>query len=160
MKRIITICLLVATLLAGAVSMDAKTTKKRSKARTTQTTKVPNDTFTKKYKGNIGPYDVVVTLTFYDYDFDSFVRAHNWKVKGSYVYTAAGNRLNLKGMFSNFAYMPGLTLDEYTPKGKKTAEWFLKALDDADDPWWGAYKGEFKNLTNGNTYNVYLRAIN
>lgn len=159
MKKVITICLLVVTILAGAVSMDAKSTKKRSKAKTTQTTRDSSDTFTKKYKGNIGPYDVVVTLTFYDYNFDSFVRAHNWKVKGSYVYTAAGNRLNLKGDFTQLI-QPAVYLDEYTPKGKKTATWKLTAIEDADDPWFNVYQGEFKNLTNGNTYDVYLKAIN
>ena len=158
MKRIITICLLVATLLAGAVSMDAKSTKKRSKAKTTQTTRNSNDTFTKKYKGNIGPYDVVVTLTYYDYFYDSYLKNTFWEVKGSYVYTAAGNRLNLKGTWSNFG-APHLWLDEYTPKGKKTADWRLEPLLGADG-WFGAFKGEFENLTNGNTYNVYLRAIN
>lgn len=38
MKKIITICFLVVTLLAGGMTMDAKTTKKKSsKARTSQT---------------------------------------------------------------------------------------------------------------------------
>lgn len=37
MKKVITICLLVVTLLAGGMSMDAKTTKKTSKAKTTRT---------------------------------------------------------------------------------------------------------------------------
>lgn len=159
MKRIITICLLVVTLLAGAVSMEAKTTKKRSKARTTQTTSNSNDTFTKKYKGNIGPYDVVVTLTYYDYFYDSYARTKNWNVKGSYVYTAAGNRLNLDGGWSNLG-APRLWLTEYTPKGKKTAVWNLEPVTEAGDAWFGAFKGQFDNLTNGKTYNVYLRAIN
>lgn len=39
MKKIITICLMIVTLLAGGMSMEAKTTKKRSKAKTTQTSK-------------------------------------------------------------------------------------------------------------------------
>lgn len=37
MKRIITICLLAVSLLAGVMSLDAKTTKKKSKTRTNQT---------------------------------------------------------------------------------------------------------------------------
>ena len=37
MKKVITICLLVVTLLAGGMTMDAKTTKKKSKTRTTKT---------------------------------------------------------------------------------------------------------------------------
>ena len=37
MKKVIAICLLVATLLAGSISLDAKTTKKKGKTRTTQT---------------------------------------------------------------------------------------------------------------------------
>lgn len=39
MKKIITICLLVVTLLAGGMTMEAKTTKKKAKAKTTRTTK-------------------------------------------------------------------------------------------------------------------------
>ena len=37
MKKVITICLLVVTLLVGGMTMDAKTTKKKGKARTAQT---------------------------------------------------------------------------------------------------------------------------
>lgn len=37
MKKVITICLLVITLLVGGMSLDAKTTKKKSKARTSLT---------------------------------------------------------------------------------------------------------------------------
>lgn len=39
MKKIITICLLVITLLAGGMTAEAKTTKKKGKARTTQSNK-------------------------------------------------------------------------------------------------------------------------
>lgn len=39
MKKVITICLLVATLFVGGITADAKTTKKNTKARTTQTGK-------------------------------------------------------------------------------------------------------------------------
>ena len=37
MKKVITICLLIVTLLAGGMTMEAKTTKKKGKTRTTQT---------------------------------------------------------------------------------------------------------------------------
>lgn len=36
MKKILTICLLAVAVLAGSMSMDAKTTKKKSKAKTTR----------------------------------------------------------------------------------------------------------------------------
>ena len=36
MKKVITICILAITLLAGGMTMDAKTTKKTTKAKTTQ----------------------------------------------------------------------------------------------------------------------------
>ena len=39
MKKLITICLLAMTLIAGGMTMDAKTTKKKSKVKTTQTAK-------------------------------------------------------------------------------------------------------------------------
>ena len=38
MKRVITICLLVVSIFVGGMTVDAKTTKKKGKARTTQTT--------------------------------------------------------------------------------------------------------------------------
>lgn len=39
MKKLITICLLVVSLIIGGMTLEAKTTKKKSRARTTQTTK-------------------------------------------------------------------------------------------------------------------------
>lgn len=38
MRKFITLCLLVVTLLVGVITVDAKTTKKKAKAKTTQTT--------------------------------------------------------------------------------------------------------------------------
>lgn len=156
MKKLSILFLLV-SLLFGGMSVEAKTTKK-SKARTSQSAKKQDDeTFTKKYKGKIGPYEVIVTLTFYDYDYDSFVSSNNWKVKGSYVYTEAGNKLNLKGDFASLG--PGMTLEEFTPKGKKSAKWYLSSVETNDDPWFDAFEGEFENLSNGKKFKVYLRAI-
>lgn len=42
MKKVIIICLLVVTLLVGGMTIDAKTTKRASKAKTTQTKQSPN----------------------------------------------------------------------------------------------------------------------
>ena len=163
MKKVITICLLVVTLLVGGLTVEAKTTKKKSKIKSSKTTSNSyNNPFTKKYKGYIGPYSVIVTLTFYDYEFDrTYVgNSDNWKVKGSYVYTEAGNKLNLKGDFASLI-TPSLILNEYTPSGKMSAEWYLESdLDASDDPWFGCFRGKFKNLSNGQIYNVYLRALN
>ena len=39
MKKVITICLMVVTLLVGGMTVEAKTTKKKGKARTTQISK-------------------------------------------------------------------------------------------------------------------------
>ena len=154
MKKIIKICLLIAIFIAGGMTMDAKTTIKKTKAKTTRNS---NSSFTKKYKGNIGPYDVTVTLTFYDEDYDSHVRSTNWKVKGSYIYTKAGNKLTLKGDFTSFG--PSLYLTEYTPGGKCSGEWHLAADEEADDPWFGSFDGDFKNLSNGKIYEVHLKSI-
>ena len=40
MKKVITICLLVITLLTGGMTMEAKTTKMNSKNKTSQNTKI------------------------------------------------------------------------------------------------------------------------
>ena len=42
MKKVITICFLVATLLFGGMALEAKTTKKKSKARTSQSSNISN----------------------------------------------------------------------------------------------------------------------
>ena len=55
MKKVITITLLVITLLAGGMTIDAKTTKKKPKARTTQVT----NTFTDFEKQFILPSELV-----------------------------------------------------------------------------------------------------
>ena len=66
MKKIITIALLVVTLLVGGMTMDAKTTKKKPKARTSQTSKKSSsklafefndgDGYVKVYKKSNGKY--------------------------------------------------------------------------------------------------------
>ena len=154
MKKIFTICLLIITFIAGGMTVEAKTTKKKAKARTSQNS---SSSFTQKYKGNIGPYEVMVTLTFYDEDYDSLVRSTNWKVKGSYTYTQAGNKLTLKGNFASFG--PSLHLTEYTSGGKCSGEWNLAANEEAEDPWFGHFNGEFKNLSNGKIYEVNLISV-
>ena len=150
MKKILTVCFLIMTLMAGSMEVDAKSTKK-SKSRSTHRS---SSTFTKHYKGNIGPYDVKVTLTFYDHSYESMINSHSWSVKGSYVYTKAGNKLNLKGGFTT--YEPAtVVLDEYTPKGNHSGEWYLYTDRDAT-----MMEGTFTNVKNGNTYQVYLEEIN
>ena len=42
MKKIITVCLLIVTLLIGGMTMEAKTTKKKAKAKTTQISNISN----------------------------------------------------------------------------------------------------------------------
>ena len=147
--------MLITSLLIGGMTVDAKTTKKKTKAKTTRNA---SSSFTQKYKGNIGPYDVTVTLTFYDEDFDSMVRSTNYKVKGSYVYNKAGNKLELKGNFASIG--PGMWLKEYTPSGRCSGEWSLSSDFDAEDPWFGIFDGEFTNLSNGKVFKVHLTAVN
>lgn len=157
MKKVIAICFLIAILITGGMTTEAKSTKKKAKSKSSHSYRKSDDTtFTKKYKGNIGPYEVIVTLTFYDYDFDSMVRSNNWKVKGSYVYTEARNKLNLKGDFITLAG-PYMQLEEYTPKGRKSATW---SLEGDEDEWFDYFEGDFENLSNGKEYKVYLRAVN
>ena len=136
-------------LVAGSMGVDAKSTKKSKSGSSHRS----SSTFTKHYKGNIGPYDVKVTLTFYNHSYESTINSHSWSVKGSYVYTKAGNKLNLKGGFTTY-YPPTIVLDEYTPKGNHSGEWYLNAGKDA------CYmEGTFTNVKNGNTYQVYLEEI-
>ena len=56
-KKVITICLLVATLLVGAMTIDAKTTKKNTKARTTNSGKT--ETYTELERQFILPSELV-----------------------------------------------------------------------------------------------------
>lgn len=151
MKKIITICLLAVSLFMAGMTIEAKTTKKKSKASSSHG-RYP--TFTKHYKGNIGPYDVKVTLTFYNHSYESTIDSHSWSIKGSYVYTEAGNKLSLKGGFTTL-YPPTIVLDEYTPKGNLSGKWYLEGYRDAS---W--MEGTFTNVKNGNTYQVNLEEIN
>ena len=90
MKKIITICLLVVTFLAGGITMDAKTTKKKAKAKTSQTSrKSPS-------KGNdLGLFNVegkVKTITYSD---DNCLPSP-FKSKKPILFSESGECTNLK----------------------------------------------------------------
>lgn len=57
MRKIITICLLIITIFTGGMSLDAKTSKKKSKARTTN--RVKTETYTELEKQFILPSELV-----------------------------------------------------------------------------------------------------
>ena len=96
MKKAITLCLIIVTLLVCSSTVNAQSIK---------------------YKGTIGPYEVKVILNFIDGGggFPS-------EYEGSYTYTKAGNTLRLKASSNKMA---GTFIEEYTPKGVNSASWHL-----------------------------------
>ena len=131
MKKVITLCLLVITLLIGGMTIEAKTFK---------------------YEGKIGPYDVNVTLK-ETYELHSnAVGGMVTGIEGSYTYVKAGNSLKLKGE-SCFGALYGTFLKEYTPKGKHSGDWDMQGYHAGDK----IMKGTFTNLSNGKKFSIYLK---
>ena len=101
MKKAITICLLAVTLLAGGITMDAKTTKKKAKS-TTQSTKsitVPKNAYgypnplghTYKLVNNgftfIIAFDSPYSVTFdVKYGRDRKIESYGWSQEGDIIY--------------------------------------------------------------------------
>ena len=61
MKKVITICLLVVTLLVGGMTVEAKTTKKKGRTRTTQT-------YSSQWNGDIPPASFLANTFFFGSD--------------------------------------------------------------------------------------------
>ncbi|MCH5223258.1 MAG: hypothetical protein J1E82_04390 [Muribaculaceae bacterium] len=61
MKKIFTICLLIITLLTGGMTMDAKTAKKKAKARSSQTSS--------QWNGDIPSASFLANTFFYGYKY-------------------------------------------------------------------------------------------
>ena len=100
MKKVITICLLVISLLAWCSSVNAQSIK---------------------YKGTIGPYEVKVSLNYIDNG--GGINTFGADFEGSYTYIKAGNTLKLQGHSHR---MTGSDFEEYTPKGVNSASWHLE----------------------------------
>ncbi|MDE5850940.1 MAG: hypothetical protein K2H38_12430 [Muribaculaceae bacterium] len=106
------------------------------------------------YKGTVGPYEVVVKLS---YEVEGFGPRIS-EVSGSYTYTKAGNTLYLSGEMilypgpdsdQNLDY-PIYDLTETTKAGKKSADWVLYTSE-------GGLYG--KMTTKGKTFEVKLKAV-
>ena len=79
MKKLITICLLAMTLIAGGMTMDAKTTKKKTKARTSQT--IPPSK-TKEIQTLLDQYaEAIADMRANDYGFSEEVNRLHDKLK-------------------------------------------------------------------------------
>ena len=131
MKKIITICLLAFTILAGGMTMEAKTFK---------------------YVGKIGPYDVSVTLKETYDEYSNALGASVTGIEGSYTYIKAGNSLNLEGECGG-GNLGGTFLEEYTPKGKHSGTWDMEGYYVGDR----IMKGTFTNLSNGKKFTINLK---
>ena len=131
MKKLFTLYLLIITLLAGGTALEAKTFK---------------------YVGNIGPYDVSVTLKETYEEHSNAVGGMVTGIEGSYTYVKAGNSLKLKGE-CGVGNLEGTFLEEYTPKGKHSARWDMQGYYVGDK----IMKGTFTNLSNGKKFSIYLK---
>lgn len=144
MKKALTFILLLTVFIAGGNCLEAKTTKK----------KATKSGYSMRFKGSIGPYDVNVNLNGYNEDYPpNPCGGLSMDLKGNYTYVKAGNSLSLKGFI---CYGMGLmTLEEYTKSGKHSGTWDLES-----DDGFQTVTGTFTNLSNQNTFDVYLRAVN
>ena len=106
---------------------------------------------TETFTGTIGPYKVIVTLSCYNYGHG--LMGDMCDIKGNYNYLQNGTTLKLKGQYSTGT---GYRLDEFTAKGRKSAEWNFQ--EDFDYP--NRYVGKFKNLSNGQEYEIILKKTN
>lgn len=119
MKKAITICLLVITLLAGGMTMDAKTTKKKgkAKARTTQTT-------SSKWNGDIPSASFLADTFFFGYDHPnngSTFKSHGYTIREEYGSVEAARKEGVCEMeVENYA---------------KTIQLEIKVYDSADGDW-------------------------
>lgn len=102
------------------------------------------------YKGYIGNYQVRVTLKTTTGG-RGMRSSDNWdNVSGKYTYVKAGNTLNLKGK-CYYGMSQTTNLTETTPKGKKSAQWYIEGVPGDD-----YLTGEFTNLSNGQVYTIEL----
>ena len=99
MKKAITICLLVVTLLMGGMTMDAKTTKKKTKARTTQSSKSGTDGASKLNYGTF--FSGKGGIEFRNiWDIESALEKAGFKLKSSstnYKFTCNGTTVEISG---------------------------------------------------------------
>ena len=80
MKKIITICLLVVTLLLGGMTMEAKTTKKKAKAKTASTSSA-------KWNGDIPPASFIANTFFFGSRFpnnENILKNHGYTMVKEY----------------------------------------------------------------------------
>ena len=131
MKKVITICLLIITLFASGMTMDAKTFK---------------------YVGKIGSYDVRVTLKETYNEYSNGMATWVTGIEGTYTYIKAGNSLKLKGECGG-GMLDGTFLEEYTPKGNHSGNWDMEGYYIGDK----IMKGTFTNLSNGKKFPIYLK---
>lgn len=131
MKKAITICLFVVTLLMGGTTINAKTFK---------------------YVGKIGPYDVSVTMKETYVEYSNAMGTSVTGIEGSYTYLKAGNSLKLEGECGG-GNLGGTFLEEYTPKGKHSGSWDLEGYYVGDK----IMKGTFTNLSNGKRFTINLK---
>lgn len=102
------------------------------------------------FKGNVGEYAVTLKIkpTGTGYRSMAMGRYVNDYI-GSYTYTKAGNTLRLKGHDGMSANE--LHLEEITPKGKISANWYLTFDDD-----WKILTGHMTLTSNGKEIPVRL----
>lgn len=93
MKKVITICLLVVTLIVGGMTIDAKTTKKGSKTKTTSTSKRSSS------KGNdLGLFNVQGKVKSITYSEDNCLPSP-FRSKKPILFSESGECSNLKELF-------------------------------------------------------------
>ncbi len=149
MKKILSILLSLTMLFGIAAGTEAvASSKKKSKARTSAY--APKKYYSvSKYRGNIGPYDITMTLYLTDISrSDDF--ADMYVYKGSYTYTKAGNTMRLDGLKHGYNLW---MLDEYTPSGRNSGNFDL-----AEDDYGNLY-GTFTNTSTGEEFVVFLTKI-
>ena len=99
MKKVITSCLLVVTLSVGGMTLDAKTTKKKTKAKTTQSSKSGTDGASKLNYGTF--FSGKGGIEFRNRrDIESALEKAGFKLKSSstnYKFTCNGTRVEISG---------------------------------------------------------------
>lgn len=105
------------------------------------------------YVGNIGKFPIKMWL--YEDESRRYYNdgiANHIPYAGYYVYlNSSGTKLQLKGEFTG---VYGISLSEYTPKGRNSGEFSLQA-----DDYGPGLHGTFKNLTNGKEFEVRLKPV-
>lgn len=152
MKKILSILLSLTMLLGIAAGTEAvASSKKKSKARTSAYAPKKYISMS-KYRGNIGPYDITMTLYLTYEGYSQAAGGDTMEYKGSYTYTGAGNTLRLEGVQCGL-FGWHLMLHEYTPKGRNSGDFDLEEDD------YGNLYGTFTNNSTGEEFSVYLTKI-